>query len=190
MKVASDPDATLEQKVACGLYLAFSVFFLATAAHYAATNGPMGGGYRPYIEVGPKGPSKAQVISLIKRFGMKETVVTDRGGREVSIWGQPKSRSTTEGHPETIARTAESRAKSGRYDYVLMQRSLRTAVGRSMERGEIPDLVGVRRDGRVDIFEVRSNSQSRYELRIKVQQMLKTLPPNMRGKGYVLEPTL
>jgi hypothetical protein len=69
-----------------------------------------------------------------------------------------------------------------------MQRTVRTAVGRSVERGAIADLVGVRHDGRVDMMEIRSDTQTTAELMTKLSEERTLLPERYRGDIFVEEP--
>lgn len=68
-------------------------------------------------------------------------------GRPVTIYGQAeRSSSTTSGPAEAMNGLAEKLAKSGDYDYVAIQRSLRTASGRVDTSRSILDVIGARRN--------------------------------------------
>ena len=79
-------------------------------------------------------------------------------------------------------------ARSGDYEYITIQRSWRTATDRVGQSRRIPDLIGVRRDGRVDAFEVRSKSDRRDEPRKRLREGMRSLPSKYRGQTQVLEP--
>jgi hypothetical protein len=79
-------------------------------------------------------------------------------------------------------------AQTGDYESIFLQRSWRTATGRVGTSGEIPDIIGVRRTGTVDAFEVRSTSQTEAELLTKLRQGMRTLPSERQGVFGVLEP--
>ncbi len=111
-------------------------------------------------------------------------------GRQVAIWGQTRSSSTTPGHDRTMEAKALSMALSGEYEYVTIQRSWRPATGRVGKSRRIPDIIGVRRNGKVDAFEIRSRTDKKNILRQRLQEGMKTLPVKHRGKTSVFEPDL
>ena len=78
--------------------------------------------------------------------------------------------------------------ESGNYEAIYMQRSWKTATGLANASSEIPDVIGVKRDSRIDAFEVRSNSQTQTELDTKLAEGMKLLPVNRRGLPQTLEP--
>ncbi len=187
-QVAADENSTLEQRVGAGLYAAAALLFLASSAKPVA--GISINDVVPPEAFSPdamhSGPGGA--LAWLARRGMTERVVYDVKGRPVSILGQSRSSSRTDGHARAITYWAETWATSGKYRYVLMQRSVRTAIGRTIEPGEIPDVVAVRHNGRVDVLEVRSDSQYTTDLYSKLHGILEVLPEAVRGKPYVKEP--
>jgi hypothetical protein len=78
--------------------------------------------------------------------------------------------------------------ETGDYERVYLQRSWKTATGEATASSEIPDVIGIRRDGKVDVFEVRSDSQKQRQLNQKSREALKLLPANRRGRFRTLEP--
>jgi hypothetical protein len=96
--------------------------------------------------------------------------------------------STTEGHAERIDAEAATMAQTGDYETIFLQRSWRTATGRVGTSGDIPDIIGVRRTGTVDAFEVRSRSQTDAELTAKLNRGMSSLPSERQGIVGVLEP--
>ncbi len=82
---------------------------------------------------------------------------------------------------------AHEMADSGSYEYITIQRSWRTATGRLSENRRIPDIIGVRRDGKVDAFEVRSKSDNSDALETRLKEGLNSLPPKHRGRTGVIE---
>jgi RHS repeat-associated protein len=133
---------------------------------------------------------KDQKMSVVKRRGMASRTVKDAQGKDVEVHGQIESTSKTPGHDETIGAVAEELAKSGEYEYVTMQRSWRTATGRVSKSGKIPDIIAVRRDGRVDVFEVASKSDTQDDLQRRMAEGMNTLPEGKRGTIQVLYPRL
>lgn len=133
-------------------------------------------------------PPPRSGLSVVPRRDMASRTVNDRNGHPVTIHGQTSSSSTTPGHDRAIANQADRMAQSGDYEYVVMQRSWRTATGRVSPSRAIPDVIGVRRDGRVDAFEVASRTDDRAALQSRLQDGVNTLPANRRGTVTVIDP--
>jgi hypothetical protein len=127
-------------------------------------------------------------LKLVPRRGMKSRVVTDIHGREVPIYGQEKGSSTTDGHAEAMIEEAERMARTGEYEYITLQRSLRTATGRVSKGRRMPDIIGVRRDGRVEQVEVESDSDIEEKLIQRMAESNLTLPAHRRMDGRVIHP--
>ena len=130
----------------------------------------------------------ASGLAVVRRRNMQSRVVQDKNGREVTIWGQSSSSSKTAGHDIAIDNQAARMAESGAYEYITLQRNWRTATGRVGKNRNIPDLIGVRRDGRVDAVEVRSDSDTAAALRRRLQIGLNSLPKSRRGRIQVIQP--
>src|SRR5262249_12256037 len=124
----------------------------------------------------------------ISRTEMAVRELVDRLGRRVLIFGQELSSSRTTGHAEAIIRKAEEMARSGEYEYITLQRSWRTATGLDKASRSIPDIIGVRRDGVVHAFEIRSATDDFGKLRQRLREGMDTLPPERRGHFDVLAP--
>jgi hypothetical protein len=112
--------------------------------------------------------------------------VLDAQGDQVEVFGQTSSSSTTPGHGNTIEAKAWSMARTGAYRYITLQRSWRVATSLAGVSTSIPDLIGVRRDDRVDAFEVASQSDDREALELRLRRGLETLPPEHRGETDVI----
>lgn len=80
-------------------------------------------------------------------------------------------------------------ARSGKYEYITQQRSWRTATGRVGTSRKIPDIIGVRHDGKVDAFEIESRSDNEASLRSRLKEGMNTLPEERRGDYDVLKPS-
>ncbi len=119
---------------------------------------------------------------------MDETTVWTKDEQISTIYGQSSSSSTTPGHKTTMENIAGREASSGEYDYLTMQRSLRTTTGRAINSRTVPDVTGVRKDGIVDIWEVASQSDDEEELLARGKAALSTLPVQYRGKVTVVDP--
>lgn len=121
--------------------------------------------------------------------GQTYRLLKDPQGREVKIYGQgERSSSKTLGHAEAMNNQVERMVESGQYESIYIQRSWRTATGEAGASTNIPDVIGVRRDGVVDAFEVRSNTQTREQLDTKLAEDMKLLPKKRRGAFEPLEP--
>jgi hypothetical protein len=128
-------------------------------------------------------------MRVIPRPGMRERVLTDRNGREARIYGQAeRGSSTTPGHAEAMNDLAEQLAQSGDYDYITIQRSWGTATERESTSRKIPDVIGVRRDGRVDVWEVESKTDDPETLQQRLDDAMETLPEQNRGSTQVIKP--
>jgi hypothetical protein len=113
----------------------------------------------------------------------------DPQGRQVRIYGQAeRGSSKTLGHTEAMNNQVERMVESGEYERVYIQRNWKTATGESGASTNIPDVIGVRHNGKVDAFEVRSSSQTVKELDTKLEKDLRLLPAERRGTYRTLEP--
>ena len=127
----------------------------------------------------------------IRLRNMPAELITDPStGRGVGVFGQAmRSSSTTAGHGEAMIRYLLTQ-DSDKYEYVAFQRSLRTLAdagsGKSLfAKGEgraIPDVIGVRRDGKIDLFEITSQTQNNDQQLEKLKAMRATLPQDRRGQ--------
>jgi hypothetical protein len=128
-------------------------------------------------------------FSIVRRPGMTARTVKDAQRRSVAIWGQARSSSTTPGHDTTIMAKARAMALSGQYEYITVQRSWTTATGRVSESRRIPDIIRVRRDGRVDAYEVKSSTDNQDDLEQRLEEGMQSLPARHRGQVEILLPT-
>jgi len=130
--------------------------------------------------------SKGSGLSVVRRDAMPVHTVKDRHGNPVDIWGQSRSTSKTPGHDATIEAKAYAMAISGKYEYITMQRCWRTATSRLGNCKSIPDVIGVRRDGKVDAFEVQSRTDKEKDLEQRLEAGMETLPEERRGDFAVI----
>ncbi len=78
-------------------------------------------------------------------------------------------------------------AQSGEYEYIVMNRSLKVATGLEDATTAVhPDIIGVRWDGKVDVFEVWSPGQTDEGLMKQLKMALKTLPKANQGMPRVI----
>ncbi len=128
-------------------------------------------------------------LNVVPRPGMTSRTVTAPNGRTLTVWGQAEAASsTTPGHAEAMNNLATQLAATGEYEYVTIQRSWRTATGRVGNSRSIPDVVGVRRNGVVDAWEVQSATDVEAVLRQRLRNGMNTLPPARRGQINVIPP--
>jgi hypothetical protein len=96
------------------------------------------------------------------------------------IKGRPQV-TGTEGHDFTSIEVAIEWAKSGMYKEIRLNRAYKTATGVQTTPRRLPDVIGIRHDGKVDVVEVRSRTDNEKELRQRNQEAMKQLPESMRG---------
>ena len=139
---------------------------------------------------GPTGAAEqTSGLSVVPRSGMTSRTVTAPNGRTLTVYGQAeRTASTTPGHTEAMNNLVIRLAATGEYEYACIQRSWRTATGRVGTSRDIPDVIGVRRDGRVDAWEVRSRTDLQQDLLDRLNRGRQSLPPERRGTVQVLEP--
>jgi RHS repeat-associated protein len=86
---------------------------------------------------------------------------------------------------ETIA---EMFRESGTYDRVAMGRPLSEFSGQAHVPDIQPDVMGLRPDGRIDMAEVVSPSQTRRQLEAKLRKAMNQLPQEKRGRIFIHDP--
>jgi RHS repeat-associated protein len=84
-------------------------------------------------------------------------------------------------HAQTMMEQAEAAATTGKYRYIVMNRSVWTASNRTITGNLRPDLIMVRNDGKIDLVEVVSSSQSDQEMQQKLDGIAQTIPELLRG---------
>ena len=120
---------------------------------------------------------------------MTSRMVKAPSGSTLTVWGQAEhATSTTPGHAEAMNNLVQRLAATGEYELVTLQRSWRTATGRVGTSGSIPDVIGVRRNGVVDAWEVASRTDDPAQLLQRLQQGRQSLPAERRGTIQVLPP--
>jgi propanediol dehydratase small subunit len=135
--------------------------------------------------------SGASGVGWLHRTGMiRERSL--RNGKITLRLGTPQNTTNTinDAHALTSETLANIRVLDGSCEYVLMNRSLRTATGRTdlgTQATRRADIIAVRRDGRVDLYEVLSPSQDPEDLYQKLDEMKAALPERNRGKIFVYD---
>ena len=133
-----------------------------------------------------KPKSSGSGLSVARNPNMPVHMIKDARGKTVEIWGQSKSSSTTPGHDRTMEAKAVAMALSGKYEYITLQLSWATATGGVGSSSRRPDVIGVRHDGKVDAFEIQSDSDKDKALRRRLEEGENTLPPERRGWTEVI----
>jgi hypothetical protein len=103
------------------------------------------------------------------------------------IEGVPDAR-RTRAHKILQQAMAEEMQAEGSYVRVGMGRPLSEFSGLKHSPDIRPDNIGLTIEGRIDMFEIRSPSQTKDELVAKLEKAMKQLPPKMRGGFRVLDP--
>jgi YD repeat-containing protein len=127
----------------------------------------------------------------VSRPGSSEQDVPDYQGNPVRVVGQSGSSSTTGGHDEMIEALKDSELQQPGRLMIFMQKSLGSSSGRQFLSRLIPDLTVARmEDGqiKIDMYEVKSNSQTEDELQRKLDGLMNLLPNGMRGDARVVKP--
>jgi hypothetical protein len=83
---------------------------------------------------------------------------------------------------------AEMFRESGRYDRVAMGEPLSKFSGLKHDPNIEPDVMGLRPDGRIDMAEVVSPSQTVDQMMAKLKKAMEQLPPEKRGGMFVHDP--
>lgn len=105
-------------------------------------------------------------------------------GRDVAIVGRPQTNSGYANHHAMNWYLAEQRATDGSALYVAAHRTLRQMTGLDDlgPAGEkLPDLIVVRTDGRIDLYELQSNYDTPEQMLTKLDEMMNALPEHKRG---------
>jgi hypothetical protein len=100
----------------------------------------------------------------------------------------PIQKNTGFPHKVTQETLSEMLAESLNYRKVYRTTKLSEISGQTHEPDVIPDVVGERWDGTLDLFEIRSPRQTVKELRAKMETAREQLRPNQRGHILVVEP--
>lgn len=79
-------------------------------------------------------------------------------------------------------------ARGGRYKRVGMSRPLSEMSGIKGKPDIKADITGVRLDGKIDLIEIRSPSQTVKELREKLARAMQMQPPEMQGEIFIINP--
>jgi hypothetical protein len=113
-------------------------------------------------------------------------VIKDAKGRKVGIFG--KLQNNTDLHDRVVMQHAETLTATGRYKYITVNRGWKYATGEGSSKR--PDVIGVRRNGKVDAWEVESPSDNPYLLhsRLTGPDGIRGIDENRRNIAGVLRP--
>jgi hypothetical protein len=118
-------------------------------------------------------------------------IYTDKNGKEVRIYGKLDSSSKTPGHAEAMRNQAIRLAQSGEYSEIHFQHGWGTASGEKGATNKLfPDIIGVKRNGKVDAWEVWSDTdiKNKVDLDGRLDKGRKTLPEERQGDIFVIDP--
>lgn len=83
---------------------------------------------------------------------------------------------------------AKQAAESGQYEKVYLGSEWETATGQKVPFDRAPAVIGVRKDGKIDVWEVESKTDNAHVLMNRIKQNMDALPPEMRGDAVVARP--
>ncbi|MDH7475764.1 MAG: hypothetical protein QHJ74_17450 [Anaerolineae bacterium] len=99
--------------------------------------------------------------------------------RPHNLWG---------GHWDAIEQKVQEMAASGEYSEIYVNKAVSTATGGEVQSRLRPDIIGVRKGGGYDVFEVKSPSQEFKQLQEKIRFMRNNLFGALMVNGEVIEP--
>ena len=103
------------------------------------------------------------------------------------IYGRAQSTKTT-GHDTGSLNIASEAMKSGNYKEVYLNRAYRTATGELTIPRRLPDVIGIRHDGTVDVWEVRSRTDNTKDLFKRNDIAMSQLPKGIQGTIRIMNP--
>jgi hypothetical protein len=111
-----------------------------------------------------------------------------RGKKETEVEGNPQ-KTRTNGHAETIAEHTLKLRDSGEYEKIYLNKGINRVLGipKFISPNRRPDIVGVRKDGKIDLFEVPSKTDRDEDLNARMQEVLDKLPEEKRGKPLIVQ---
>jgi hypothetical protein len=86
-----------------------------------------------------------------------------------------------------MERKARELIKTGKYREVHLDRGVEQILGKKFKVNRRPDIVAIRKNGKVDLFEVRSKTDVGRALRDRMQEVRRQLAGPQRGIYEVLE---
>lgn len=142
------------------------------------------GQYVEHFEVGCR--STCPIIARWKwEREMPHRTVRAVDGRDVPILGNHQANSGNPQHIPWSRYFSETRARDGTALYVATHRTLRKMTGLDTlgeVGGWLPDVMVVRTDGRIDLYEIQSEYEDADEMVLKLERMRDALPPELRGE--------
>ncbi|MDR0605607.1 MAG: RHS repeat-associated core domain-containing protein, partial [Bacteroidales bacterium] len=188
--ISSQPNPTITQYTTASVYTLLNMIFFWSQA-------------RRTLDFTPVLNDTGIYASMLLRPTMPKVSFFDRNGFEVMIYGQSRYSSTTEGHAATIDSTAIWLAQTEKIATIFKGRSVRTALldegrttwlnGETLPENQaflrlIPDVVAISKEGKVYLFEVKSNTDTVEVLRTKLETIYNEIPIEQRGGIDILLP--
>ena len=135
-------------------------------------------------------------IGVVMQRNMPWRDIVSAGGQRTLLLGTAQEVYTKYGstqHASTVLRIAEELAASGQYEYITMNRAWKTAVTRNPPITPLstrPDIIAVKRTGKVDAFEVASEGQEELDLLNRLIAEMNSLPHEIQGsvRTFPLDP--
>lgn len=78
-------------------------------------------------------------------------------------------------------------AATGDYEFLTMDLAIRTTTGRIIGSGDRPDIIGVRCDEKLVVWEVQSSKQSRKVLNAKTRRMETDIGVHLSGEVEIID---
>lgn len=101
-------------------------------------------------------------------------------------WPNVPHTTGTPGHWFAIKRKAAMMVRSGEYEKIYLNRAINTATGLKLSPNRRPDIIGIRPDGKIDLFEIPSNSDKIALLKKRMDATLAQLGERA-GDGKIVE---
>ncbi|MCC5816299.1 MAG: hypothetical protein JJT78_16230 [Leptospira sp.] len=111
-----------------------------------------------------------------------------RDKKETDVDGKPQ-KTGTNGHAETIAEKTLELRDSGEYDKIYLNKGINRVLGepKLISPNRRPDIVAVRKDGRIDLFEIASETDKEEDLKERMREVRDKLPEEKKGAMIYLE---
>ncbi len=106
----------------------------------------------------------------------------------MSVFGRPQV--TSPGHAQKIFNMATEMAESGSYQSVYMHSKwskILKGTGAKVSPNRLPDVAGVRLDGKIDIIEIASKTDNLDTLLSRNRAIWEQLPEHLRGDIIVTD---
>jgi hypothetical protein len=90
-------------------------------------------------------------------------------------WPSKPHTNGTPGHWEAIQEQVEKMIKSGLYKEIYVNKGINLGTGLNLSPNRRPDVFGIRLDGKIDLFEIPSKTDTVAALEARMLEVLKKL---------------